>query len=207
MSDVSDKVLQSVADALRSQAGIKALTGSDVIPIPIENLPPDLQKMEREFSKEWWAKHHPPPPPKVYPDILGPFNCAITFDGGVPVGGWTQVSLHKDGAWNFSGHLHDSGFPSYSDSVVWAISNHGTGEVYTLTHSGHMAGTIQSGSRDDDWGNSGVNQAIADGWAGFWPPDGRLSWAMRAGVNIDSDSLLAAAKQAVGAAATIISLL
>jgi hypothetical protein len=90
-------------------------------------------------------------------------HANITFSGGVPVGGWANLTLYGDGSYNFSGHLHDSGFPSYNTGVVWAVRA-SNGTVFTFSNTGHVAGTISSGSRDHNWNISGVNPAIASTW-------------------------------------------
>lgn len=84
------------------------------------------------------------------------------------------------------------------------MRNRGTGEVFVLTHAGSVAGSCEPGPRDDDWFDAGASQTIADGWAGFIA--GGYSWAMRAGANLDTGSLVSAATTAVGATATVISL-
>jgi hypothetical protein len=131
----------------------------------------------------------------------------IHFSGGVPVGGWSQLTLHSNGAWNFSGHLHDSGAPSYNDVVTWGVQSIRTGDVYVVRHSGHMAGTFEPGSRDDDWNDSGINPALAQGWNDLAPA---WRWHCRAYVNWDIwgavNQLLQiiAAAQAVGRVITLL---
>ena len=52
----------------------------------------------------------PPPPPPSLPEQLGPFNWnPIVFGGGVPVGGWAQLTMFRNGAVNYTGHFHVSG--------------------------------------------------------------------------------------------------
>src|SRR5262249_37018494 len=36
-------------------------------------------------------------------------NRKVTFSGGVPVGGWTSLTLYDNGTYQWSGHMHDSG--------------------------------------------------------------------------------------------------
>jgi len=90
-------------------------------------------------------------------------HTSITFGGGVPVGGWANLTVYGDGSYNFSGHFHDSGFPSYNTGIVWAIRA-SNGSVFTFSNTGHVAGTISPGSRDHDWNISGVNPALARTW-------------------------------------------
>jgi hypothetical protein len=40
-----------------------------------------------------------------------------------------------------------------------------SGVLYMFKHTGHMAGTVEPGSRDDDWSESGNNPLIAANWA------------------------------------------
>jgi hypothetical protein len=90
-------------------------------------------------------------------------HTRITFGNGVPVGGWANLTVFGDGSYNFSGHFHDSGFPSYNTGIVWALRA-SNGTVFTFSNTGHVAGTISPGSRDHDWNISGVNPALARSW-------------------------------------------
>jgi hypothetical protein len=54
----------------------------------------------------------------------------IVFGGGVPVGGYSHVTVRKDGTYTFSGHFHDSGGLEYNMALVWAIRTPKT----TYTH-------------------------------------------------------------------------
>jgi hypothetical protein len=107
----------------------------------------------------------PPPPPPPLPALLGPFDTGyVSFNNSVPVGGSASLTLYANGNYNFSGHFHDSGFPSYKLQLGWVIVD-ASGNAYTFAHQGSMFGTIESGSRDDDWTSTGNNPAIAEGWA------------------------------------------
>ena len=138
---------------------------------------------------------------------LGPFNCDIRFGDGIPVGGWSQLTFHDNGSWNFSGHLHDSGAPSYNSVVTWGVQSVRTGDVYVLRHTGHMAGTFEPGSRNDDWGDNGTNPALAAGWHDLAPA---WRWNCRAYVNWDLNGAISqllqiiAAGQAIGRVITLI---
>jgi hypothetical protein len=88
---------------------------------------------------------------------------SITFDGGVPVGGFAHLTLRQDGSYTFSGHFHDSGAVEFNVSLVWAIKDTAN-QVYTFQQSGHVAGTFEPGSRDFDWSLDGRNDAIAQSW-------------------------------------------
>ncbi len=128
----------------------------------------------------------------------------ITFSGGVPVGGWTAITLYPNGAFNFSGHLHVSGLPSYDVGVTWVVTTSDGQPTFSLSKQGRCHGTLESGSRDFDWNESGTNPALAAAWdelsAGY-------RWRWNAGANIDISSITGAALQAVGAVGTVIALL
>jgi hypothetical protein len=87
----------------------------------------------------------------------------ITFGNGVPVGGWANLTVYGDGSYNFSGHFHDSGFPSYNTGIVWVLRA-SNGTVFTFSNTGHVNGTVSPGSRDHNWNVSGVNPALARTW-------------------------------------------
>jgi hypothetical protein len=154
-------------------------------------------------------RQDPPPAPEL-PEMLGPWNTgAIVFDEGVAIGGWAEVILHRDGRFEFRGHLHDSGAASYNTSVVMVVRA-GDGHVYTFTHAGVGHGTFAAGSRDDDWDNAGQNDELAANWAGLVSNWG---WNWSAAVNTDwqelLDSAVAAAEDAlkvVGVAVAVVAL-
>jgi hypothetical protein len=127
----------------------------------------------------------------------------IVFGGGVPVGGWAQLTLHSNGAVNYSGHFHDSGGISYDMTCVYAVRA-GDGTVYTFAHKGRVHGTFEAGSRDDDWGDSPTSPALAAGWAAL---TGAWSWHAEAGANADIGQLVDAAVKAVGEAAAVIAII
>lgn len=145
-----------------------------------------------------------PPPPRL--QEIGPINWnPIVFDGGVPVGGWAQLALFPNGAINFVGNFHDSGFWSYNDSIVFAVQAIATGDVFMFSHQGHMAGTIESGSRDDGWNSGGQapNAALAGAWSNFSQKGYR--WWANAGVNWDINSVISDLKAVISAVQTIAS--
>jgi hypothetical protein len=143
----------------------------------------------------------PPPTPPPLPTQLGPWDTGyITFDGGVPVGGSAQLVLYQNGGYSFSGNFHDSGFPSYTDSLVWGVLD-SQGTLFTFAHSGEMYGTFQSGSRDDSWNNQGFNPAIAGAWVDLcagW------SWHWEAGVNWDLGPLESLLQNIIKAAQVVV---
>jgi hypothetical protein len=90
-------------------------------------------------------------------------HVRITFNNGVPVGGWANLTVFGDGSYNFSGHFHNSGFPPYNTGIVWALRA-SNGTVFTFSNTGSVGGAIFGGSRDHDWNISGVNPALAAAW-------------------------------------------
>ena len=112
---------------------------------------------------------------------LGPWQTGnISYPSGVPVGGYASLTLRSDGTYEFTGHFHDSGAPSYDDHFAWGVRA-SDGFAFTFAHRGHMAGTFEAGSRDDDWNVTGYNTDIAAHWDALqgW------NWQWRADVNWD----------------------
>ena len=101
-----------------------------------------------------------------YDDLPASFDFdfnPIVFGGGVPVGGNSHLTIRKDGSYTFSGHFHDSGATEYNVALVWAVKDF-QNMVYTFQHSGHVSGTFEPGSRDDDWTIDSRNDNIANRW-------------------------------------------
>ncbi|HEY1945967.1 MAG TPA: hypothetical protein VGG97_03105 [Bryobacteraceae bacterium] len=88
----------------------------------------------------------------------------IVFGNGVPVGGSSRLTLRQDGTYTFTGHFHDSGATEYNTSLVWAVKD-AQNQVYTFSHAGHVSGTFESGSRDDNWTVDSQDGRLADNWA------------------------------------------
>lgn len=139
--------------------------------------------------------------PSALPTQLGPFNASnITFNNGVPVGGFAQLTLHSNGQYSFTGHFHDSGAVGYNDELAWVVVD-ASGVAYTFKHSGHMGGTFTSGSRDDNWNVNGTNPAIANGWSNLCRS---YRWRWQASVNWDVASTLDAVIAAIKAAGPVV---
>jgi hypothetical protein len=137
-------------------------------------------------------------------DQLGPFTWSpIVFGGGVPVGGWAQLTLFRSGAVNFTGHFHVSGAPSYNVTCTYAVRA-GDGTVFTFTKTGRVHGTFEAGSRDFDWGENPTSTAIASDWDNLMAS---WSWQAKAGADIDIGGLVDSAVKAVGQAATVIAII
>jgi len=113
---------------------------------------------------------------------LGPWHTGyITFSGGVAVGGYADLTLYQNGAFNFSGHMHVSGAISYNHSFAWAVRA-SDGTVLVFARQGRLHGTFEAGSRDDDWGRSEIMPALAASWRAL---EQGWSWRWEARVNAD----------------------
>jgi hypothetical protein len=122
---------------------------------------------------------------------------SITFNNGVPVGGTSHLTIRQDGTYTLSGHFHDSGATEYNMSLVWGVAD-SQQKLYTFEHSGHVSGTFESGSRDDNWNVDGQNAAIAQNWANI---TARNSANWEAGADSDFTSLV---NSLIGAAGTVL---
>lgn len=106
------------------------------------------------------------------------------------------MTLFQNGDYAFNGNFHDSGAPSYDLDFAWMVVS-GSGRAYSFAHKGHMAGTFESGSRDEIWTNQGNNSDIAAHWAdlcGAWSYDwtAYVNWNVQAAVNAVVNALQAA---------------
>jgi hypothetical protein len=143
----------------------------------------------------------PPPPPLL--DKLELDSGYITFSGGVPVGGYSHLTVFPNGAYSFTGHFHDSGATSYDMALVWVIRS-GSGSAFTFAHSGRVHGTFESGSRDFDWGDSGTNPALAAAWEDI--SRNGFQWRWDASANFDLGALIDEAVKRVGQVASVIAI-
>jgi hypothetical protein len=176
MKHIFEKLLEEVAWDQRSPQIIGAIR------IQHARVPnPRLSQTYREVRDALKLEEEtaPPPPPPTPPrlDKLELDTGYITFDNGVPVGGYSHLSLFPNGAFSFTGHFHDSGAPSYDTSLVWVLKS-AAGSAFAFKHGGRVHGTFESGSRNDDWGDSGTNAALAATWADI---SAGYTWAWQAG--------------------------
>jgi hypothetical protein len=122
----------------------------------------------------------------------------IVFGGGVPVGGWSNLTLSPDGTFDFTGHFHNSGFVGFDASVGWLLKS-ATGTAFTWAAGGSMGGF--GGDRDFNWNNSGKNAAIADAWddlsAGCW-------WEWQAKSGLDLGGIIKELESVVGTIVQVI---
>ena len=143
-----------------------------------------------------------------YAAPAGPASIAETqnwtFGNGVPVGGNSDFTVWANGSILFEGHLHDSGFPSYNDTVVCVIKDNQTKTAYVLPpHSGHMDGTIESGSRDDNWVIQSSSTELANNWDEFASGS---TWNCQASSSADWNVLANDALAVVGVVLSVVQL-
>lgn len=196
------RFVENIANGLRMQASARAISASEALHAPIQQLPPGLSDAERQFWSEWWEEHDADPPQT--PGLLGPWTVPLTFSGPTPVCGWAQLTIRRNGSWSFSGELRDLGLPSYDTAVVFVVKNLGTDELYQFVHRGRMKGTLEAGSHDQ-WDESGQSAELAEDWDALFV-DG-YHWHCRAGINVDTDSLVGTAQRAVGMGVTVVSVI
>lgn len=122
----------------------------------------------------------------------------IVFGGGVPVGGWSNLTLSPDGTFDFTGHFHNSGFVGFDASVGWVLKS-ATGTAFTWAAGGGMGGL--GGDRDFNWNNAGKNAAIADAWDDL---SAGCSWAWRAQAGIDFLNIIKELESVVGTIVQVI---
>jgi hypothetical protein len=129
------------------------------------------------------------------------FDCDhITFPDPTPVGGYMHLTIREDGSYTFTGHFRDSGFPSYDVALVYVVKD-SQNHVYTFSTKGHMAGTLESGSRNYDWGDNGQNADIAKNWAALAKGS---TGNGRARTSLDLGPIVNDIKQAIGAVSKVI---
>jgi uncharacterized protein YegP (UPF0339 family) len=198
---IDERLVENIADGLRLQASAQAITASESLYLPIEDLPPSSSEAERRLLQEQWGEH---PGSRPTADQLGPWTVPVNFSGPTPVGGWAQLMIHRSGYWSFSGELHDFGLPSYEHALVFIVKSLGTDDVYQFAHQGRMRGALEAGDRHDRWDDSGTCFELAGEWNTLFS-DG-YHWHCRAGINVDVNSVVGAAHKAVGMPATVISI-
>jgi hypothetical protein len=130
----------------------------------------------------------------------------MTFDNGVPVGGWAKVTLSSDGSYHFWGSFHDSGLLDYTDTVSFGILGL-DGNLYQVPlHSGSVKGHITTffgGSNDDNWDTSGNDPALR----AEWPLLSGCSGYFKADTKWDASALVGEVAQAGGLVLSIVPLL
>jgi hypothetical protein len=211
--DTKDTVLQSLSSHAFAQATAKARMAGESVLI---SKPQGFAK--RKDVSRWAALLQPQsdpgsPPPQAppLPTQLGPFNTGvITFDNGVPVGGWMSLAIFQDGSYSFTGHFRDSGFPSYDVDGVWVIVST-SGKAFTFEVKGSTHGTLEAGSRNYDFAENGKNDAIREAWPDLcdgyhWRWSAYVNWNVQAAVD-DVVSALKSAGAVIGAVVAVVAIL
>ncbi|WP_157639789.1 hypothetical protein [Burkholderia ubonensis] len=142
----------------------------------------------------------PEPPAPVLPDTLDFQTGPITYSNGCPVNGWAQIRLYKNGNYEFRGHFHDSGAPSYDAGIGWVIVDSG-GTAFTFEAKVHLNGTFEAGPRDGNWNKSGHNDQIAANWPSLCAG---THWRWSAPVNWDWGILVKQIQDGLKTAGTVI---
>jgi hypothetical protein len=131
------------------------------------------------------------------------WHADITLPDPTPVGGSSDLVINQDGSYVFSGHIHDSGLPSYDVAVGWALQD-ADQRVYTFAAKGHVEGTDAgfSPNRDWNWNDRGSNSVISSNWQRLADAAGR--W--KADANIDLGQLLQDLEKLYEAVSTVIAI-
>jgi hypothetical protein len=140
--------------------------------------------------------------PHDLPGILDFDARPLVFDGGVPVGGWSHLTLRQDGSLTFTGHFHDSGATEYNTNFIFAVKD-SQNIVYTVTHSGRVYGTFEPGSRDDDWTVDTRNDQLADNWANLAAGH---TWVANGSAKMDGTDLFNSVIGVMGAVLGVVAL-
>jgi hypothetical protein len=164
---------------------------------PVES--PTARDIHRALHDFTLNEPPPPPQPPPLPETFNFQSGPIDF-ADAPVGGWANITIYKNGNYEFWGHFHDSGAPSYDAGIVWVIvANDGT--AFTFGRKVHLNGTFESGSRDGDWDDSGNNPDIAQHWSAL---AAGYHWRWSANLNWDWQILVKQVQDALKTAGTII---
>ena len=140
----------------------------------------------------------PPPPPTQFDYDTG----IITFSGGVAAQGSAHLTIHQDGSYQFTGHFHDSGAISYNEVIALAFLD-SNNNAYTFARQGSIAGTFESGSRDDVWNITGENDSIAANWTAISASGPAFYY--RADISSDLSQLVSTLLSVIQTAAGVVS--
>jgi hypothetical protein len=207
VKEQTNDVLRLLAEETRAQAGLSALRGANSWSrkAPLDSkmfvaAHPYLELVNQALEPSDGNIPAAAVPTQV-PSQLGPWSTgSITFDNGVPVGGWASLALFQNGDYQFYGHYHVSGAPSYNVEHGWVVVS-SAGYAFTFKAAGHLAGTFESGSRDYDWNNTGNNPDIAQRWSELM---NGWSYTWSAAVNWDAVSLVNSIVKGMQIAGTVI---
>jgi len=126
----------------------------------------------------------------------------ISFSTGIAAGGHAQVSLAPDGSAHFRGTMHDSGAVAYNYNVAFVVVD-ADDRAYTFARSGNVAGTFESGSRDDPWDVPGQDARIAQNWRSLAAGS---HWHCESSVSGDVQALLGSVLTTIGTVAAVIAI-
>ncbi|WP_432932695.1 hypothetical protein ACQPZZ_15625 [Microbispora sp. CA-135349] len=128
-------------------------------------------------------------------------NRRVNFSGGVPVGGWTSLTVYRDGTYQWSGHMHDSGGTSYNFSGVCVVRT-SSGSAFVFETFGRLHGTFDSGSRDHNWNKSGTISSLPTAWRA----SSGYTWSCQNSVKLNLDGTVKTALDAVGYVKSVIAI-
>ncbi|MEV4340021.1 hypothetical protein [Streptomyces sp. NPDC049590] len=122
----------------------------------------------------------------------------IRFRGSTPVGGWSTLTLHSDGTYNWVGHVRNSGGVGFNYSEACVVRFQ-TGETYIFDVRGTMGGLI-GGSRDFNWQRDGQLRTLPRVWSEASGYTSNCSWR----ANFDVGGAIQAAKDGIPEAMAIL---
>lgn len=128
----------------------------------------------------------------------------INISGGVS--GRSTLRISSGGAWQFQGHLSNSGVPSYIVGLVWTVSVP-SGKVFTFKMDADLASVDSpkdADGRTKVWSLNGASNDLAQHWNEI-QSSGTWSWRARSGV--DASDLVYQTITALGYIATVISII
>jgi hypothetical protein len=126
----------------------------------------------------------------------------IVFSSGVAAGGNAHLTLRQDGSYTFSGHYHDSGLAPYNTALAWVVKDLAN-KAYSFQHAGHIAGSLSSGSSDDNWNVNAASGEIAENWANI---GGSATSQAQAKVDVNLSSVMDSVVAAAGVVAEVVAI-
>jgi hypothetical protein len=203
MTDTPRNAAGEVLHELQVGTGVQAAVSGGAAVLPPESGAPRFAADQIRRAAQALGIEAPPEPASggdLQPLIFS--TGTISFSGGVPVGGWANLSLFPDGTAQFTGHYHVSGAPSYNTELAWAVRA-GDSFVFTFAHTGRVHGTFEPGSRDDNWNDVRHSDDLRNHFAAL-----SASWTHHwsAHVNVNIAGVLDEVKTAVGFAAAVIAI-
>ncbi len=111
----------------------------------------------------------------VLPETVTLHSGPIT--SGLSIGGSATLVMASNGDFTFSGHMHNSGALGI-DYLLTLVAMTPSGIAYTVQRQGNTAGTLTTGSHDDDWTTADRKDGIRERWAEA--SQASLTWTMHA---------------------------